>query len=146
MADPASILALVSASLTITMRAASVGKSLYTLRSKYQKADKKVQQLSSHVSAIRVATRSLSSWLEAEAVRSEEVAEVKDELLHVLRACYELLSDLEDYVSRAITGAEFLTFKGRVSFLWNADVIQETTQTLHQQETAILLILQTLKM
>jgi hypothetical protein len=61
MADPASILALVSASLAITIRAATIGKDLYSLKSRFQSVGKKVRLLSVHVSAIRIAARSLSS-------------------------------------------------------------------------------------
>ena len=142
--DPASILSLISASLTITIRAATVGKDLYTLGTKYQKADKRILQLSSHVSAVRVAARSLSSWLEADAVGSDEVEEVKGELLQVLQACADLLSDLQDYTSKALVAAEHLTFKGKISLLWNGDVIGEALQMLHYQETGILLMLHTL--
>lgn len=145
MTDPASILSLVSASLTITMRAATIGKDLYSLKSKFQNVDKKVYQLSIHVSALRVAARSLSSWLEDDAVGSDEVEEIKGELLEVLSACCELLSDLQDHVSSALAGAEKVDFKGAVSYIWNEDIIKETTQTLHQQEVALLLILQTLR-
>lgn len=59
--DPVSILSLVSASLTITMRAATIGKDLHSLRTKFRAAYEKIRQLSIHVSAIRLAARSLSS-------------------------------------------------------------------------------------
>jgi len=144
MTDPATVVALVSASLTITMRAAKIGKYLYSMKSKFQKAEKSVQQVSTHVSAIRVAARSLSNWLEDDAVGEEKVEEVKEEMLQVLTACNELLSDLEDYVVKALAGAEKMRFRGRVSYLWNESVIKETTQTLHQQETALILILNAL--
>ena len=81
MADPASILGLIAASLTITIRAATIGKDLHTPISKYRTTDKKVQQLSVHMAAVRVAARSLSSWLEDDAVGSGEVEDVKRELL-----------------------------------------------------------------
>jgi hypothetical protein len=142
--EPASILSLISASLTITIRAATIGKDLYTLKKSYQKADKHVQQLSTHISAIRVASRSLSLWLEADAIGSDEVEEVKGELLQVLQSCCDLLSEIQDYVCKATTGAENLSFRGKVSFLWQGNVIQDAVQTLHHQETAILLILKTL--
>jgi len=144
MADPASVVALVSASLTITIRAAKVGKYLYSLKPKLQKAEKCVQQVSTHVSAIRIAARSLSDWLEDDAVGEEKVEVVKEELLQVLAACGELLSDLESYFSKALAGAEKMRFVGTVSYVWNETVIKETTQTLHQQETALVLILNTL--
>jgi len=59
--DPVSIFSLVSTSLTITMRADTIGKDLHSLRTRFQGADKKIRQLSVHVSAIRLAARSLSS-------------------------------------------------------------------------------------
>ncbi|KAH7068975.1 hypothetical protein BKA63DRAFT_98835 [Paraphoma chrysanthemicola] len=124
MADPASILGLISASLTITIRAATI--------------------LSVHVAAVRVAARLLSSWLEEDAVGSEEVEDVKTELLQVLSACCSLLSDLQDHVAKALAGAESVAFKGAVTFIWDEDLIKETMETLHHQETALVLILQTL--
>lgn len=98
-----------------------------------------------HVSAIRVAARSLSSWLEEDAVGSEEVEEIKEELLEVLSACCELLSDLQDHVTKVVAGTESVSFKGAVSYIWNENMIKEALQTLHQQETAIILILETLR-
>jgi len=143
--DPVSILSLVSASLTITMRAATIGKDLHSLMHKFAGADKKVRLLSVHVSAVRLAARSLSSWLEEDSVDSEEVEEIKGELLEVLAACCEILSDLQDHVSKIQTGAENIGFKGSLQFIWDEDIIGEATQTLHQQEVAMLLILEVLK-
>lgn len=143
--DPVSILSLVSASLTVTMRAATIGKDLHSLRTKFQGADKKIRQLSVHVSAIRLAARSLSSWLEDDSVGSEEVEEIKGELLEVLTACCEILSDLQDHVSKIRTGAEGVGVKGSLQFIWDEDIIQDMTRTLHQQEVAALLILEVLK-
>lgn len=145
MADPASILALLGASLTITMRAACIGKDLYSLKAHFQSADQSVRQLSVHVSAIRVAAQSLSSWLEEDAVGSAEVAEIKSCLLDVLSACCDLLLELQNYIASALAGAETVGFRGAVSYAWNEGVIKETTQTLHHQEVALLLMLQTLK-
>jgi len=144
MTDPVTVVALVSASLIITMRAAKIGKHLYTMKSKFQKAEKSVQQVSTHMSTIRVVARSLSNWLEDDAVGEEKVEEIKEEMLQVLIACNELLSDLEDCVVKALAGAEKMKFGGRVSYLWNESVIKETTQTLHQQGTALILILNAL--
>jgi hypothetical protein len=144
MADPATVVGLVGASLSITVRAAKIGKYLYSLKSKFQKAEASVQQVSTHVSAIRVAARALSAWMEDDAIDEEKMEEVKDELLQVLIACDELLTDLEGYVVKALAGADKMRFGGRVSYLWNEKVIKETSQTLHQQETALILILDVL--
>jgi hypothetical protein len=84
MADPVSVLALISASLTITMRTATIGKDLHVLTSKFKRADQDVKQLSVHVSALRVTARALCSWLEGESVGSDDVEEVKESLLEVL--------------------------------------------------------------
>jgi hypothetical protein len=119
MADPASILGLISASLTITMRAATIGKDLHTLTSRFKSANKNVRQILVHISAIRIAARSLSSWLEDDAVGSDEVEDVKNELLQVLSACCDLLSDLQDLVVKALAGAENVGFKGAVSYIWD---------------------------
>jgi hypothetical protein len=144
MADPASILGLISASLTITIRAATIGKDLHSLIAKYKTTNSKVRQLSVHVAAVRVAARSLSSWLEEDAIGSEEVEDVKSELLEVLSACCGLLSDLQDHVTKALAGVENVGFKGAVTYMWDEDIVKETMEMLHHQETAILLILQTL--
>jgi hypothetical protein len=144
MADPASILGLIAASLTITIRAATIGKDLHSLTSKYYKSNSKVKQLSVHVAAVRVAARSLSSWLEDDAVGSEEVEDVKRELLEVLSACCNLLSDLQDHVAKALAGAESVGFKGAITYIWDEDIIRETAETLHHQETALILMLQAL--
>jgi hypothetical protein len=146
MADPASILGLIAASLTITIRAATIGKDLHTLISKFQTANSKVRQLSVHVAAVRVAARSLSSWLEDGVVGSEEVEDVKSELLEVLSACGNLLSDLQDHVAKALVGAEEnVSFRGTVHYIWDEDIIKETTETLHHQETVLILMLQALE-
>jgi hypothetical protein len=139
--DPATVVGLMGASLAITMRAAKIGKYLYTLKSKFRNAEASVQQVSTHVSAIRVAARALSAWIEDDAVDEEKMEEVKEELLQVLIACDELLTDLEGYVVKALAGDDKMQFGDRVSYLWNENVIKETSQTLHQQETALLLIL-----
>lgn len=76
---------------------------------------------------------------------SEEVEEIKRELLEVLAACYEILSDLQDRVSKLRAGTENVRVKGSLQFIWNEDIIQEATNTLHQQEVAILLILEALR-
>lgn len=136
-----SILSLVSASLTITMRATTIGKDLNSLKNKFSKADKEIRHLSIHVSAIRLAVRSLSSWLENDTIGSEEVEEINGELLEVLSACCEILSDLQDHVSKIRAGAESVGFKGSLQFIWDEDIIVEAAHTLHQQEVAILLIL-----
>lgn len=144
MADPASILGLISASLTIAIRAATIGKDLHSLTTKYKLTNARVRQLSVHVAAVRVAARSLSSWLEEDVVGSEEVEDVKSELLEVLSACCSLLSDLQDLVAKALAGAETVGFKGAVTYIWDEDIIKESMETLHYQETALILILQTL--
>lgn len=144
MADPTSVLALVSATLAITMRAAAIGKYLHTLKNRFQRAGQNIRQLSVHVSAIRVAARSLSSWLEEDAVESAEVEELKESLLEVLSACCELLYDLQNYVTSVLAGSDQVGFRSATSYAWNEDVINEVSQTLHQQEVALLLILQTL--
>lgn len=143
--DPVSILSLVSASLTIAMRAATIGKDLHSLRTKFKDADKKIRQLSIHVSAVRLAARSLSSWLEDDLVGSEEVEEIKGELLEVLAACCEILSDLQDHVSKIRTGADSIGLKGSLQFVWDEKIIEDATGTLHQQEVAILLILEVIR-
>jgi hypothetical protein len=144
MADPATILGLISASLTITICAATIGKDLHSLRQKFKAVNSSVQQLSVHISAIRIAARSLSSWLEAETVGSEEVEEVRHELLAILSACGDLLSDLQDHITRTLTSEDALNFKGACKYIWNEDLIKQIAETLHHQETAIILILQTL--
>jgi hypothetical protein len=144
MADPASILGLISASLTITIRAATIGKDLHTLTTKYKSVNTKIRHLSIHVSAVRVAARSLSFWLEGDAVGSHEVENVKRDLLDVLSACCDLLSDLQDHVAKALAGAEDVGFKGAVTYIWDEEIIKEATETLHHQETALILMLQTL--
>jgi hypothetical protein len=145
MADPASILGLIAASLTITIRAATIGKDMHTLVTKYRTTDKKVKQLSVHVAAVRIAARSLSSWLEGDAVGSEEVEEIKGELLEVLTACSSLLLDLQEHVAKALAGAENMGFTGAVHYIWDEDIIKETTETLHQQETVLILMLHALE-
>lgn len=85
--------------LTIIIRAATIGQDIHTLISNYRTTDRKVKQLAVHVSAVRVAARSLFSWLEDDAVGSEEVEDVKSELLEVLSACCSLLSDWQDHVA-----------------------------------------------
>lgn len=144
MADPASILGLISASLTIAIRAATIGKDIHSLTTKYKLANARVRQLSVHVAAVRVAARSLSSWLEEDVVGSEEVEDVKNELFQVLSACCSLLSDLQDLVAKALAGAETVGFKGAVSYIWDEDIMKESMETLHYQETALVLILQAL--
>jgi hypothetical protein len=144
MADPATILGLISASLTITIRAATIGKDIHSLRQKFKTTNAAVAQLSVHVSAIRVAARSLSSWLEDETIGSDEVEEVRYELLAVLSACGDLLSDLQDHLAKALAGAEAVNFRGASRYIWDEDLIKETANTLHHQETAVILILQTL--
>lgn len=144
MADPASILGLISASLTITIRAATIGKDLHTLTTKFKSVNAKIRQLSVHVSAVRVAARSLSSWLEDDEIGSDEVEDVKRDLLDVLSACCDLLSDLQDHVAKALAGAESVGFKGAVTYVWDEEIIKEATDTLHHQETALILMLQTL--
>ncbi|KAF2109454.1 hypothetical protein BDV96DRAFT_636132 [Lophiotrema nucula] len=145
MADPASILGIISASLTITVRAATIGKDIHRLIAKFKTTNKKVRQLSTHVSAVRVAARSLSAWLEDDAVGSEHIEHVKRELLDVLSACCDLLSDLQDHVAKALAGAEHVGFKGAVDYIWDEDIVEESVETLHHQEVALLLMLQTLK-
>lgn len=117
MADPATILSIIAASLTITLRPA----------------------------AIRVAVRSLSTWLEDGTIGSEAVEDVKEQLLEVISVCCELLSDLQDHVAKAIAGAESVGFKGAISYIWDEEIIKETTETPHHQETAIILMLQALQ-
>lgn len=135
-----SILGLISASLTITTRAATIGKDLPTLNLKYRSSNAKVQQLHVHISAIRVAARSLSSWLENDAIGSEEVEDVKSEPLDVLSSCGNLLFDHQDHITRALAGAGNVGFKGAVNYIWDEDIIKETTDTLHHQETALILM------
>lgn len=144
--DPVSVLSLVSACLTITIRAASIGKSLHTLLTKFQSSGKYVQQLCVHVSAMRVVARSLSSWLEDDAVDSEEVEEIRTEIAEVLNACCDILSDLQDHVSKALSGAESLGVKGKIRYMWNEDVIRESSELLHQQESALVVILGALQL
>lgn len=144
MADPASILGLISASLTIAIRAATIGKDIHSLTTKYKVTNTKVRQLSVHIAAVRVAARSLSSWLEEDAVGSDEVEDVKNELSQVLSACCSLLSDLQDFVAKALAGAETVGFKGAVAYIWDEEIIKESMETLHYQETALVLILQAL--
>jgi hypothetical protein len=100
-----------------------------------------VQQLSVHTSGIRIAIRSLLSWLEAETVDSEEVEEVRHELLAILSACGDLLSDLQDHIAKTLGSEDALNFKGAYKYVWNEDLIKEIAETLHHQETAIILIL-----
>lgn len=145
MADPASILSLIAASLSITIKAATIGKDIHSLTSKFRGTTAKVQQLSVHLAAVRVAARSLSSWLEDETVGSEEVEDVKEQLSEVLSACYSLLSDLHDHVVKALAGADKVGFRGAVNYIWDDEIINETTDTLHHQETAIILMLQALE-
>jgi hypothetical protein len=145
MADPASILGLIAASLTITIRAATIGKDMHVIFAKYRTTDKKVKQLSVHVAAVRIAARSLSSWLEDDAVGSEEVEDVKGELFEVLTACSSLLLDLQEHVAKALSGAENVGFGGAVHYIWDEDIIKETTETLHHQETVLILMLQALE-
>jgi hypothetical protein len=145
MADPASILGLIAASLTIMIRAATIGKDMHVIIAKYRTTDKKVKQLSVHVAAVRIAARSLSSWLEDDAVGSEEVEDVKGELFEVLTACSSLLLDLQEHVARALSGAENVGFKSAVHYIWDEDIIKETTETLHHQETVLILMLQALE-
>ena len=146
MVDPVSIAGLIGASLTITMRAATIGKDLYSLKARLKGANSKIGQLSIHISAIRVAARSLSSWLEADAVGSEEVEDVKGELLDVLSACCNLLSDLQDFVVKVLAGTESVGFKGAAMYIFDEEMIKETTETLHHQENALLLMLQALSL
>lgn len=145
MADPATIVGLVAASLTIVVRAATIGKDLHTLISRYRTTDSKVKQLSVHVAAVRIAARSLSSWLEGDTIGSEEVEDVKHELLEVLTACCSLLEDLRSHVAEALKGAENVGFKGAVHYIWDEDVIKDTTETLHHQETVLILMLHALE-
>lgn len=145
MADPASILSLIAASLSITIKAATIGKDIHSLTSKFRGTTAKVQQLSVHLAAVRVAARSLSWWLEDEAVGSEEVEDVKGQLSEVLSACCILLSDLHDHVTKALAGTEKVGFRGAVNYIWDDEIINETTDTLHHQETAIILMLQALE-
>lgn len=111
---------------------------------KLKGADLKFKQLSVHVSAIRTAARSLSTWLEDDIVGSEDVEVVKRDLAEVLYACCDLLSDLQDLLAKALAGAESVGFKGMVRYVWNEETIKETTELLHHQETALLLMLQAL--
>lgn len=75
---------------------------------------------------------------------SEDVEEIKAELLEVLAACCEILSDLQDHVSKIRTGADNIGVMGSLQLIWDEDVIGDATRTLHQQEVAILLILEIL--
>jgi hypothetical protein len=145
MADPASILGLIAASLTITIRAATIGKGMHVIFAKYRTTDNKVKQLSVHVAAVRIAALSLSSWLDDDAVGSEEVEDVKGELFEVLTACSSLLLDLQECVAKALSGAENVGFGGAVHYIWDEDIIKETTETLHHQETVLILMLQAME-
>jgi len=95
---------------------------------------------------MRVVARSLSSWLEDDAVDSEEVEEIRTEIAEVLNACCDILSDLQDHVSRALSGAESLGVKGKIRYMWNEDVIRESSELLHQQESALVVILGALQL
>ncbi|KAF2829391.1 hypothetical protein CC86DRAFT_404033 [Ophiobolus disseminans] len=117
MAEIAVVVGLIAACSTITVRAATIGKDLYTLISKYKTADKKVLQLSTHVKAVRVVSRLLSTWLEGEAVGSEEVEEVKKDLLEILEACGNLLLELEEHVTGALGEAERVGVKGALQYI-----------------------------
>jgi len=146
MADPASILGLIAASLTITIRAAAIGKDMHTLIAKYKTTNRKVKQLSVHVAAVRVAARSLSSWLEDDAVGSEEVEDVKHELLEVLTASCSLLSDLQEHIEKALRSADTVGLKGAIHYIWDEDIIHEASETLHHQESVLMLMLHALSL
>lgn len=151
--EPASILSIVSACVTLAIKAGTIGKDAASLYNTLKEAPTTVRLLVVRVNALGAAVKHISNWVSnIPRARLAEYANVIEQLGFTLTSCDEALDTLGASIVKVkrekLEGSGEKThdhfWKSRIAYWWNDNSIKEQEDTLARHIEALQLLLQCL--
>ncbi|GAB7351918.1 hypothetical protein MBLNU459_g2459t2 [Dothideomycetes sp. NU459] len=151
--EPASILAIISACINITVKAATIGKDAAAVYETIKEAPRDVRLLLVRVTAVGAAVKYISDWLsKIPKNRLSEYEEIVEQLGFTLGSCDEALAILGASLSKVKQeklaedgkGTGDKQWKKRIAYWWNESSMKEHEDNLARHIEALQLLLQCL--
>ena len=146
MADPVTVLGIVTGSAGLILNCASVIKSLYEVAEKHKKADIAVMSLVSEVDTIELAWTRIKEWAEAYSKNCAVDMGLLDRLNRSLECGTLVMSALQNDISDYQRNGSTLSFRQRSKAVWNEKALQDHQSRVRGQAVAMTLLLQVLKL
>ena len=134
--DPASIVGLVSACLSLAEKTTKAIHGSWELYTRYQAVGRNVSVLVERLSTVRSALLVLSTWIKSYLLKQAGAGELVASLEGAIASCHSVLAGIQELVE----GVRVNKSSDKIKFLWNESTIDSLSNSLDSQIGALNLV------
>jgi hypothetical protein len=144
--DPATILSLVSASSSLTLKCGTIIKDLYQLAERYKHAEISILSIIDECRTIELAWSRIEQWATHNLQSCDDYEALQDRLQLSLYSGSLVMSELAKDLASVQDAPQISTFRRKTKFVWNQSLFKEHQDRIRGQVCALTLLLEVIQL